>query len=266
MIRGRASPGQSNFGAVELSAVIITQDEEANIVRCITSLADVVDEVIVVDSGSSDGTVQLARELGAAVTHRPWTNYSDQKNFANSLAKGGFILSVDADEALSPALREAIIQARRQGLSGAYSLARMTNYCGSWIRHGGWYPDTKVRLFPKEKARWEGAFVHETLQLDGDVAVAPLKGDLLHYSYGSISDHIRQVDLFTTIGAQGLFERGKRPGAVKLFLSPVAKFIGDYLFRGGFLDGWQGFVIARISAHATFLKYAKLRQLWQQKT
>lgn len=264
MNRGR-NPGQPNFGAVELSAVIITQDEEANIVRCITSLADVVDEVVVVDSGSTDRTVELAREHGATVTHRPWTNYSDQKNFANGLAQGRFILSVDADEALSPALREGILRARQQGLSGAYSLARMTNYCGSWIRHGGWYPDIKVRLFPKGKARWEGVFVHETLRLDPGLAITRLKGDLLHYSYTSISDHIRQVDLFTTIGAKGLHERGKRPGFVKLFLSPVAKFIGDYLLRGGFRDGWHGFVIARISAHATFLKYAKLRQLWMDK-
>lgn len=250
---------------MELSAVIITQDEEAHIVRCITSLAGAVDEVIVVDSGSGDRTVELAREHGASVTHRPWTNYSDQKNFANGLARGGFILSVDADEALSPQLRESILQARKQGLSGAYSLSRMTNYCGSWIRHGGWYPDTKIRIFPKDKARWEGAFVHETLELGPGVSVTPLRGDLLHYSYGSISDHIRQVDLFTTIGAQGLFGRGKRAGFTKLFLSPAAKFIGDYLLRGGFRDGWHGFVIARISAHATFLKYAKLRQLWREK-
>lgn len=248
---------------MELSAVIITQDEEANIVRCITSLKDVVDEVIVVDSGSTDRTVELAKEEGAAVTHRPWTNYSDQKNFANALARGAFILSMDADEALSPELRGAILEARRNGLAGAYSMPRMTNYCGTWVRHGGWYPDTKVRLFPKDKARWEGAFVHETLELDPGLSVTPLRGDLLHYSYGSISDHIRQVDLFTTIGAQGLFERRKRAGFVKLFLSPVAKFIGDYLLRGGFRDGWHGFVIARISAHATFLKYAKLRQLWR---
>ncbi len=246
---------------MKISAVIITFNEESNIARCITSVKQVVDEVIVVDSGSSDNTVQIAKEHGAQVTHRDWTNYSDQKNFANGLAKGRYILSLDADEAPSEQLRHSILEAKQTGLHGAYSMARLTNYCGTWIRHGGWYPDIKVRLFPKEKARWTGEHVHETLQLDTGVETILLKGDLLHYSFYSVEQHERQAEHFASLAAKALHARNKRSNGLRIILSPVARFVQGYLFRGGFLDGRAGFTIARISARSNHLKYTELQRL-----
>ncbi len=249
---------------MELSVVIITFNEERNIVRCLRSVHGIADEVVVVDSGSTDRTVELARMEQARVVHRDWTQYSTQKNFADSLATHPFILSLDADEALSSELRTSLLQAKAAGFRGAYAMNRLTNYCGTWIKHGGWYPDRKVRLFPSEKAQWDGGAVHEKLVLEKDLPCTQLKGDLLHYSYYSISEHVHQADHFTSIAARSMHKRGLHAGVVKLFLSPVATFFSGYLQRGGFRDGWHGLVIARISAFATFLKYAKLRQLWRE--
>ncbi|MEO7082281.1 MAG: glycosyltransferase family 2 protein, partial [Flavobacteriales bacterium] len=216
---------------MEISVVIITFNEERNIARCITSVKQLADEVIVVDSGSTDNTVQIAKEHGAQVTHRDWTNYSDQKNFANSLAKGRYILSLDADEAPSEQLRHSILQAKQAGLQGAYSVARLTNYCGTWIRHGGWYPDIKVRLFPKEETHWTGEHVHETLQLGIGVKTTLLKGDLLHYSFYSVEQHERQAEHFASLAAKALHARNKRSSRLKIILSPVVRFVQGYLFR-----------------------------------
>ncbi|MBX2983792.1 MAG: glycosyltransferase family 2 protein [Flavobacteriales bacterium] len=246
---------------MELSVVIITFNEERNIARCITSVKQVADEVIVVDSGSTDNTVQIAKEHGAQVTHRDWTNYSDQKNFANGLATGRYILSLDADESVSEQLRHSILEARHAGLHGAYSMARLTNYCGTWVRHGGWYPDIKVRLFPKEKARWKGEHVHETLQLDLGVGTTLLKGDLLHYSFYSVEQHERQAEHFAGLAAKAMHARNKRSSRLRIIFSPVSRFVQGYFFRGGFLDGGAGFTIARISARAKRLKYTELARL-----
>lgn len=244
-----------------ISAVIITFNEERNIARCIASLQQVADEVIVVDSGSSDNTVRIAKEHGAQVSHRAWTNYSDQKNFANALAKGRYILSVDADEALSDELRSSILEAKRNGLQGAYSMARLTNYCGTWVRHGGWYPDIKLRLFPEEKARWVGEHVHETLQVDSAVETTLLKGDLLHYSFYSVEQHERQAEHFAGLAAKALHARNKRSSLMRILFSPLSRFVQGYFFRGGFLDGKAGFTIARISARAKRMKYTELARL-----
>ena len=149
-----------------LSVVIITFNEERNIGRCIASVHGLADEVVVVDSESTDRTRAIAEELGARVLVRKWTDYSDQKNFANQQASHAYILSLDADEEVSSALRGSLLAAKSAGLQDAYSMHRLTNYCGHWVRHGGWYPDTKVRLFPKSAVRWEGEFEHETLGLE----------------------------------------------------------------------------------------------------
>ena len=246
---------------MQISAVIITFNEERNIARCIASVKQVADEVIVVDSGSTDHTVQIAKEHGVQVTHRAWTNYSDQKNFANGLAAGRFILSMDADEELSEQLRHCILEAKQAGLGGAYSMARLTNYCGTWVRHGGWYPDIKVRLFPKEKARWMGEHVHETLKLDPGVETKLLKGDLLHYSFYSVEQHERQAEHFAGLAAKALHARNKPSSRLRIIFSPLSRFLQGYFFRGGFLDGSAGFTIARISARAKRLKYTELARL-----
>lgn len=244
-----------------ISAVIITYNEERNIGRCLASLKGVADDVVVVDAESTDATVAIAEEAGARVVSRPWTDYSDQKNFANALALHGYILSMDADEALSPALRDRIIDRKKNGLSGAYRFPRLTNYCGSWVKHGGWYPDAKIRLFPREAAQWKGAHVHEELQVDPTLRISDLHADLLHYSYHTIADHLDRIERYSTLHAQKMHSEGKTAGPVKLYLSPIAKFVHGYLLQLGFLDGAAGFDIARISAKAVALKYRKLKEL-----
>jgi (heptosyl)LPS beta-1,4-glucosyltransferase len=244
-----------------ISAVIITRNEAHNIERCIASLNGVVDEVIVVDAESTDNTRELASALGARVVVRPWTNYADQKNFANDLAKSRYILSMDADEAFSEDLKTSLLEVIKTGLTGAYRFSRLTNYCGRWVHHGGWYPDAKVRLFVKDGTRWEGEHVHEILVLPPDTRITDLKGDLLHYSYPTIASHEERIERYSTLHAEGMRARGKKAGPVKRWLSPVAKFVQGYILQLGFLDGRAGWNIATLSARAVFLKYRKLNAL-----
>jgi glycosyltransferase involved in cell wall biosynthesis len=246
----------------ELSVVIITLNEEKNIARCITSVKEVADEVLVVDSLSADRTGEICRSLGATFVLHAWEGYSGQKNFANSIATHDHILSIDADEALSEELRKSILEIKTKWENDGYEMNRLTNYCGSWIRHGSWYPDRKLRLFDRRKAAWKGE-IHENLDLKGRKGF--LKGDLLHYSYYSVSDHVRQANHFTDLVAAEAFSRGKKAGILKVLLSPCIKFLRDYIFLLGFLDGYHGFLVCRVSAWATFLKYTKLRQLHMMK-
>jgi glycosyltransferase involved in cell wall biosynthesis len=228
----------------KLSAVIITRNEARNIGRCLASLEGVCEERIVVDAESTDATRDIAEKHGARVVVRAWTDYSDQKNFANGLATHPHVLSLDADEELSSELRASLFAVKRQGLSGAYAMRRLTNYCGTWVRHGGWYPDTKVRLFDRGTSRWAGAHVHETLELAPGTRTTLLEGDLLHYLH-----------------ARKLLAAGNQAGAVKRWGSPVAKFLQGYVLQLGFLDGRAGWDIARLSAKAVHMKYAKLNAL-----
>jgi glycosyltransferase involved in cell wall biosynthesis len=200
---------------VGLSVVIITRDEERNIARCLGSLRGIADEVILVDSGSTDRTRAIAQEHGAQVVERAWKGYSDQKNFANGLASHPFILSLDADEALSDELRADIARRKKVGFRGAYRLKRLTNYCGSWVRYGGWYPDAKVRLFPKEGVEWRGDHVHEELVLPAGVGITELQGDLLHFSYHSVQDHRDRIERYSTLHARAMHENGKRAPALE---------------------------------------------------
>jgi len=224
---------------------------------------------VVVDSFSTDRTEAIVREHGAMPGGRQarfvqhaFAGHIDQKNWAVTQAKHPWILSLDADEALDEKLLRSILKAKG-GADGAdgFTMNRLTNYCGTWIRHGGWYPDVKLRLWDSRKGRWGGIDPHDRYEMDSGARITHLGGDILHYSFNSIADHIKQADHFTTIAAKAYAERGKNASVIKLMLGPVVKFIGDYIFRLGFLDGYHGFVIARISAHAAFSKYAKLRQL-----
>jgi len=247
-----------------ISAVIITRNEAHNIARCLISLQLLVDEVIVVDAESTDDTARIATDHGARVIVRAWTDYSDQKNFANAQARGPYILSMDADEAISAELRAALMDAMKQGLSGAYRFNRLTNYCGTWVRHGGWYPDAKVRLFPKDGTRWQGEHVHEELHLEPGMIVHQLVGDLLHYSYPTVRSHEERIERYSDLHARKLLAAGKRPGWLKRTFSPAVKFFQGYALRLGFLDGKAGYTIARLSARAVQLKYAKLQRLREQ--
>jgi glycosyltransferase involved in cell wall biosynthesis len=243
-----------------LSVVIITFNEERNLSRCLASVRDVADDIVVLDSFSTDRTEAIAREHGARFIQHAFDGHIEQKNRAITHARHPFVLSLDADEALDETLTMAIRQAKNEEADG-YTMNRLTNYCGTWVRHGGWYPDVKLRLWDSRKGRWTGLNPHDRYELENGAVIKHLPGDLLHYSYYTLNDHLKQVNYFTDIMARELHGKGRKSSYVKLLLSPFAKFIGDYLFRGGFRDGWHGFVIAMISAHATFLKYAKLREL-----
>ncbi|MFC2100753.1 glycosyltransferase family 2 protein [Bacteroidota bacterium] len=247
---------------IQISAVIITFNEEKNICRCIDSLQDIADEILVVDSFSTDRTKEICEEKKIRFVQNTWEGYIEQKNFGNNLAIHDYILSIDADEALSEELRNSIAEIKRNWKFDGYEMNRLTNYCGKWIKHCGWYPDRKLRLFNKLKGKWEGYMIHEHIQLDEESSKTLLKGDLYHYSYYNISEHMIQANHFSDIAADVLFSGGKNAGLFKLFFSPIFRFIRDYFFKLGILDGYYGFIICQLSAHAVFLKYSKLRQLW----
>jgi glycosyltransferase involved in cell wall biosynthesis len=246
---------------MELSVVIITRNEERNIGRCLASVRPVADDIIVVDSFSTDGTERIVREHGARFVQHAFEGHIAQKNWAITQARFPWVLSLDADEALDARLTESIRQVKQNPTADGYSMNRLTNYCGGWVRHGGWYPDVKLRLWDSRLGAWTGIDPHDRYELRPGASVAHLHGDLLHYSYYTVADHHRQVEYFTDIGAKAYHARGKGAPWFKRVFSPVVKFLGDYFLRLGFLDGSRGFTIARISAYATWLKYRKLRDL-----
>ena len=252
-----------NIGAMEISAVIITSNEEKRLEPALKSLAGVASEIIVVDSFSSDGTVKLAKKYTKQVFQRQWTNFSDQKNFANKKASFPWILSLDADERLSPELREEILQIKNgEPDCSAFSMPRQVFYLGKWIRHSGWYPDRKIRLFQKDKARWEGEFIHEKLVVEGKVQ--KLKGVIYHFTYRNISDHLARVDKFSELGAQKLYTQKKKCRLYHLAFLPVFRFIKSFFLKAGFLDGYAGFIISVLHGYAIFVRYAKLREIWKK--
>lgn len=244
--------------SVRISLVIIAFNEEQKIRQCIESALPVVDEVLVVDSYSSDKTVEIVKELGGRMIQNEFKGHIEQKNFALENATCDYILSLDADEALSEELRQNITAIKLKWQADAYRMNRLTSYCGKWIRHGTWYPDRKIRLFKKTAGKWEGKNPHDRFELSPGKRVEFVKGDILHYTMDSISDHLQQMDYFTEIMARDLHKAGKKSNYVKLLFSPVMKFTKSYILRMGFLDGYYGLVIALNSAHASFLKYAKL--------
>ncbi len=246
---------------VKISAVIITFNEERNIERCIRSLQSIVDEIIVVDSYSTDRTAEICNSFGVRFYQMKWEGYAATKNYGNSLTAYNYILSVDADETLSEALQKEITTLKNaENQFDAYKVNRLTNYCGSWIHHCGWYPDTKLRLWNKMKGKWEGN-IHEEVVMTMEATFSILKGDLLHYSYYSIQQHLNQANKFTDLTAMEAFQKGKQAGIFKIIFSPILKFIRDYIIKLGFLDGYPGFLVCKISAFASFMKYTKLRAL-----
>lgn len=247
----------------KLSVVIITYNEERNIGRCIDSVLGVADEVVVLDSLSTDRTAVIARERGASVYEQPFAGYIEQKNKALELASFPLVLSLDADEAIDERLA-ASIRAVKNGVAmvAGYTMNRCTHYCGRFIRHGSWYPDRKLRLFDKNQARWTGVKIHEHVEfLDAGSHAAHLRGDILHYSYDALEEHITQNNRFSTLSAEAYRAEGKRSGWGKMLLNPTWAFFQGYILRAGFLDGFQGLVVAGNVAHLTFMKYYKLYAL-----
>ncbi|GIV34837.1 MAG: beta 1,4 glucosyltransferase [Chitinophagales bacterium] len=239
-----------------LSAVIIAYNEEHAIVRCLKSLQPVVDEIIVVDSGSSDCTADISRSLGAKVITCTWHGYAQNKNLGNAHASSDFILWLDADEMLSDELADSIAAVKNH-LSGAYSVNRMNNYCGKWIRHGGFYPDKKIRIFNRKQAFWSGGSVHETLQFTEPVRVTQLKGDILHFSYTTVQEHWKRMQLYSSLAARDIAGRSVGFKIGKMLFSPVFRFTRSFFFQAGFLDGSHGFLLAAITSIEVFEKYRK---------
>ena len=243
-----------------LSVVIITFNEERNIGRCLASVRPVADDIVVVDSFSTDATEAICTGFGVNFFKRPWDDYSSARNFGNTRARFDLVLTLDADEALSPELQQSVIAIKTTWNGEAYKFARLTNYAGTWVRHGGWYPDSKVRIFDKKKTRWVG-LLHAEPEGVHKKDVPLLRGDCYHYSYYSVAEHLKKTRRFADIYARELFARGKKTSLPKLLFSPPIKFIRDYLFRAGFCDGPAGLYIGVISAWATYLKYSNLHRL-----
>jgi len=245
---------------VNLSVVVITYNEEANIERALKSVAWA-DEIVVVDSESTDRTVEICRRYTDRVITRPWEGYIAQKNFALSQAAHDWVLSIDADEEVSPELAESIGRAMGgDHRFDGYMVKRRVFYLGRWINHCGWYPDWRTRLVLKGKARWVGDQVHETLEVDGSVGRIE-DGDLNHYSYRNISDHLARIDRYTTLIARRNFESKRRARWYALLLRPIFNFFKKYFLQLGFLDGRQGFIVCVLASYYVFLKYAKLWEL-----
>jgi glycosyltransferase involved in cell wall biosynthesis len=249
----------------KLSVVIITYNEEKNIARCLDSVKDIADDIVVVDSFSNDQTEIICRQKGARFIQHKFDGHIEQKNWAVTQALYPHVLSLDADEALDETAKETILKIKEDWTQDGYYINRLTNYCGHWVRHCGWYPDTKLRLWDSRKGEWRGTNPHDKYELfDGDKNTKHISGDILHYSYYTINDHYKQVNYFTDILAKAQHKEGKQAPLLVLYLSPVVKFIRDYFLKLGILDGSAGFTICRVSAYATFLKYKKLRQLHLQ--
>lgn len=242
---------------MKISATIITFNEERNLPRAIESLR-CADEIVVVDSGSSDRTVEIAAKLGAHVVETAWPGYANQKNFAAEQATYDWILSLDADESLSEALEAEIWSLKKNGPQyDGYTMPRIAKYLGRWIRHSGWYPDRKVRLYHRRKAQWVGDFVHESVKLSG--SVGHLESNLLHFTCDSLSEHLRTMDRYTTLAAEQLIASRVQVSWGRLILEPPWTFFRTYIVKLGFLDGVEGLAIANMAALYNFLKYAKAR-------
>lgn len=243
---------------MKLSAVVITYNEEKNIGRCLESLSGVADEIIVVDSFSDDRTREICLSCGVRFEQHIFEGYIEQKNYALALAKYPFALSLDADEALSGELKQSILNAKSNMLHDGYTMNRLTNYCGQWIKHSGWYPDRKLRLWNISKGRWGGTNPHDKVIMEKGSFVSHLKGDILHYSYYTRAEHKAQMERFSAIAAQALFDKGVKADWFKITMRPVWRFIKAYFLKAGFLDGKNGFIISLSSARVTYLKYKKL--------
>ncbi|GAB5523604.1 MAG: glycosyltransferase family 2 protein [Roseivirga sp.] len=246
---------------VKISGVVITYNEERNIERCLQSLHGICDEIVVVDSFSTDRTKEICEQFEVRFIENAFKGHIEQKNFAMHQASHDYVLSLDADEALSTELQNAIIAVKQNWTKDAYRFNRFTNYCGQWVKHSGWYPDTKTRLWDRSKGKWGGTNPHDSVEMQAGVTPLHLKGDLLHYSYYTMEEHVLRSAKYAKIAAKAMYTQGKKASMAKMLLSTGFRFVQDYIFRLGFLDGFYGLVICGTSSHTTFLKYAYLRSL-----
>lgn len=246
-----------------LSAIIITKNEESNLPRLLKSIAWA-DEIVVVDSHSQDQTVAIAKQFGAQVHQMDWIGFGPAKRAAADFATGDWLLSVDADEEVTPELA-AEIQSAVQGNGdvAGYYIPRRTSFLGRWIYHCGWYPDPVLRLFRKENGTFDDALVHERVNLIGQTG--RLQNELLHYSYPDLELYLEKLNRYTSLGAEEAWREGKRAGLMQILVKPPVTFAKHYLVKKGFLDGIEGFILSALSAMSVLVKYAKLRQLSKSK-
>ncbi len=244
-----------------LSVVIITFNEARNIKRAIESVQNIADEIIIVDSFSTDSTKTICESFDVKFIQRAWTGYADQKNFANAQAQFDYIFSLDADEAVDVELEKSILDLKSNGFKTTYIVNRLVNYCGQWIRHSSWYPDKKIRIFPKNETKWVGEYVHEELEFNKSFQPVELNGHLEHYTYYSYKEHRERADKYSELTAKKMHAKGKKAGLLKPYLSGLARFVSMYFIKLGFLDGFKGFKIAQISAQSNVYKYKTLRSL-----
>jgi len=248
-----------------ISVVIIAFNEAKNIKRCIDSVFDIADEVVLIDSFSTDNTVEIARNLGVQVFQEPFMGYVEQKNFAVTKAKNQWILSLDADEALNDELKAEILELKTKKIENqVFEFNRLNNYAGKWIRHGAWFPDMKTRLFNSKDGKWTGMNPHDKFEKNAGIKTVKLKGEILHWSYKTIADHKKKLLSFAEIGAHSYHNAGKKSSLARAWLSPIFRFLRDYLLKAGFLDGKAGFTIAWLTAIEVRLKYKILRKLQKQ--
>jgi glycosyltransferase involved in cell wall biosynthesis len=245
---------------MKISAVIITFNEEKKIAEAIKSVV-FADEIIVVDSESTDKTCEIAKSLGAKIITQKWLGFSKQKQFAADSAAFDWILSLDADEVISYELREEILQLKTsKNLADGYKIARLSVYMKCEIRHSGWYPDWQLRFFNRTKGRWKNVEIHESFEVEGEIK--RLSGDILHYSVENAAHHHQMIgERYAPLAAKQMFERGKRTSAFKVITVGLTTFLQTYLLRLGFLDGFAGFCIARFAAHHSFMKYLLLWEM-----
>jgi len=249
---------------IKLSVVVITFNEEKNIGRCLESVREIADDIVVVDSYSTDRTAEICAEHGARFIQHTFHSHIDQKNWAIAQAKFPHILSLDADEALSDELKQSIVAVKRDWEHDGYDFNRLTNYCGKWIRHTTWYPSRKLRLWDARCGEWGGLNPHDKFILDPGCRKKHLEGDLLHYSYYEVEEHLEQLEKFSTIHAESYYRKGVRTNMLKRWLHTGWRFLNDYVFRMGFLDGKAGFTVSRLGAREVNLKYLKLKKLWEK--
>ena len=249
----------------KISGVIITFNEEKYIEQCIQSMLGVVDEIVVVDSYSTDRTKEICLRRNVTFIEQKFLGYIEQKNFANTQARHDYVLSLDADEALSDRLKTAITSLKRQPkMADGYYVNRLNNYCGTWIKHSNWYPDKRIRLFKKSSGSWKGGNPHDFYTMHANTETDKIDADILHWAYYSISEHYRKIDDFTTIAAENFVKnKNKNVGVFKIVLNPFWKFFKNYFIKRGFLDGFNGLTICCFASFGTYLKYAKIRELQQ---
>jgi glycosyltransferase involved in cell wall biosynthesis len=246
-----------------ISACLITLNEEHNLPRALASLAGVVDEIVVVDSGSTDRTEAIAREHGAEVFYRAWSSYGEQRNFAAECAKNNWILTIAPDEELSSKLHTSLMDWKNSAPDfPVYEMARKAWYLGAWINHSGWYPDFQRRLYHRDEARFSG-IIHESVRFVGPPG--RLDGDLLHYTVRSFEEHQAKVEKYAALSAQQLYWEGKRYWRPAMVFATPWRWFDTLVFHGGFLDGHRGLLIANMAARSVWLKYAKLGKLVKAK-